>query len=41
MSGGRTLVIACAIMKEELQHLRCGGVSLVFLEQSLHRTPRR
>ncbi len=40
MENKKTLVIACAIMREELQHLQTDGVSLVFLEQSLHRTPQ-
>jgi hypothetical protein len=40
MEKKKSLVIACAIMKEELQHLRNDGISLVFLEQSLHRTPQ-
>ena len=41
MANKKTLVIACAIMKEELLHLQTDGVSLVFLEQSLHRTPQK
>ncbi len=35
------VVIACAIMKEELTHICPEGVSFVFLEQSLHRTPHK
>ncbi len=34
-------VIACSIMKDELLHFREEGVSFVFLEQSLHRTPQK
>ena len=41
MAKNKSLVIACAIMKEELQHLQNEGISLVFLEQSLHRTPQK
>jgi len=41
MADRKTLVIACAIMKEEMLHLQTDGVSLVFLEQSLHRTPQK
>ncbi len=37
----KTLIIACSIMKEELLHLQTEGVSFVFLEQSLHRTPQK
>ncbi|HSR11585.1 MAG TPA: DUF1638 domain-containing protein [Thermodesulfobacteriota bacterium] len=35
------IVIACSIMKEELTHVSHDGVSFVFLEQSLHRTPQK
>lgn len=35
------LVIACNIMKDELLRFRTNGVSFVFLEQSLHRTPQK
>jgi len=35
------LVIACNIMKDELLHFDSNGVSFVFLEQSLHRTPQK
>ena len=41
MMSGKTLVIACAIMKEELQYLQAEGVSFAFLDQSLHRTPQK
>ena len=41
MANRKTLVIACAIMKEEMLHLQTDGISLVFLEQSLHRTPQK
>jgi hypothetical protein len=34
-------VIACSIMKDELLRLEGEGVSFVFLEQSLHRTPQK
>ncbi len=35
------LVIACNIMKDELLRVETNGVSFVFLEQSLHRTPQK
>jgi hypothetical protein len=35
------LVIACNIMKDELLHFQTNGISFVFLEQSLHRTPQK
>lgn len=41
MAMRKTLIIGCAIMKEELEHLQTDGVSLVFMEQSLHRTPQK
>lgn len=41
MSEKKSLVIACAIMREELVHVQPEGVSFVFLEQSLHRTPQK
>jgi len=41
MEKKKTLVIACSIMKEELLHVQPEGVSFVFLEQSLHRTPQK
>ncbi len=41
MGTRRSPVIACAIMKEELLHLNTEGGPLVFLEQSLHRTPQK
>lgn len=34
-------VIGCGIMKEELTHAPSDGVSFIFLEQSLHRTPQK
>jgi hypothetical protein len=37
----RYLVIACNIMKEELLRFQTNGISFVFLEQSLHRTPQK
>jgi hypothetical protein len=39
MRNGRSLVIACSIMKEELTRVQTDGVAIVYLEQSLHRTP--
>ena len=35
------LVIACNIMKNELLLFERNGISFVFLEQSLHRTPQK
>jgi hypothetical protein len=35
------LVIACNIMKDELLRFQGNGISFVFLEQSLHRTPQK
>jgi hypothetical protein len=35
------LVIACNVMKEELLRFQGEGVSFIFLEQSLHRTPQK
>jgi hypothetical protein len=35
------LVIACNIMKDELLRVERTGISFVFLEQSLHRTPQK
>jgi len=35
------LVIACNIMKNELLLFETNGISFVFLEQSLHRTPQK
>lgn len=35
------LVIACNIMKNELLRFQTNGISFVFLEQSLHRTPQK
>jgi hypothetical protein len=35
------LVIACSIMKDELLKFQGEGISFVFLEQSLHRTPQK
>ncbi len=37
----RYLVIACNIMKDELLRFESNGISFVFLEQSLHRTPQK
>jgi hypothetical protein len=35
------LVIACNIMRDELLRFETNGISFVFLEQSLHRTPQK
>jgi hypothetical protein len=35
------LVIACSIMKDELLRYEGNGISFIFLEQSLHRTPQK
>jgi len=35
------IVIACNIMKDELLQFDANGVSFIFLEQSLHRTPQK
>ena len=35
------LVIACSIMRDELLHYQSNGISFIFLEQSLHRTPQK
>jgi hypothetical protein len=35
------LVIACGIMKEELLRFQAGGVSFIFMDQSLHGTPQK
>ena len=37
----RYLVISCGIMKDELLRFQTEGISFVFLEQSLHRTPQK
>lgn len=36
----KSLVIACNIMRNELLRFQADGISFVFLEQSLHRTPQ-
>lgn len=41
MKDKKSLVIACNIMKEELTHAQTDGVSIVYLEQSMHRTPQK
>ncbi len=41
MANKKSLVIACNIAKEELTHVRKDGGSIVYLEQSLHRTPQK
>jgi hypothetical protein len=35
------LVISCNIMKDEILQFQGNGISFVFLEQSLHRTPQK
>ena len=37
----KNLVITCSIMKDELLLFQTEGISFVFLEQSLHRTPEK
>lgn len=41
MASAKYLVIACSIMKDELLRFKMDGISFVFLEQSLHRTPQK
>jgi len=41
MKKQKSLVIACNITKEELLHVQSDGASIIFLEQSLHRTPQK
>lgn len=41
MVNMKYLVIACNIMRDELLHFQTNGISFVFLEQSLHRTPKK
>ena len=41
MASTKYLVIACNIMKDELLRFQTNGISFVFLEQSLHRTPQK
>lgn len=36
----KSRIIACSIMKQELEYLKTTGTQFVFLEQSLHRTPQ-
>ena len=41
-AGSTEVVIACEVMKEELERVAQGtNVRLVFLEQGLHRTPKK
>ena len=35
------LVIACSIMRDEILRFKANGISFVFLEKSLHRTPNK
>lgn len=37
----KCLVVACSIMKEELLQFQSGGISFIFMEQSLHRIPQK
>jgi hypothetical protein len=41
MANTKYFVIACNIMKDELLRFKTNGISFVFLEQSLHRTPQK
>ncbi len=41
MKVKKYLIIACSIMRDEVTHFQTDEVSLVFLEQSLHRTPQK
>src|SRR4030066_306328 len=41
MENMKYLVIACNIMKDELLLFQTNGISFIFLEQSLHRTPQK
>jgi hypothetical protein len=41
MANMKYLVIACNIMRGELLRFQINGISFVFLEQSLHRTPQK
>jgi hypothetical protein len=41
MANTKYFVIACNIMKNELLRFKTNGISFVFLEQSLHRTPQK
>ncbi|MBM4308707.1 MAG: DUF1638 domain-containing protein [Deltaproteobacteria bacterium] len=37
----KCLVIACGIMRDELLRFQAKGISFIFMEQSLHRTPQK
>jgi len=37
----KLFVISCNIMKDELLQFEGNGISFIFLEQSLHRTPQK
>jgi hypothetical protein len=41
MTPMKSLVITCSIMKDELLLFKKEGISFIFLEQSLHRTPEK
>jgi len=41
MVNTKYFVIACNIMRDELLRFQANGISFVFLEQSLHRTPQK
>jgi hypothetical protein len=42
-TGGRTVIIACQVMEPELEAVRAGAqtVEIIYLEQGLHRTPKK
>ncbi len=42
-AGGRRVVIACRVMEPELERVRAGSpaVEIIYLEQGLHRTPKK
>ena len=42
-AGERPVIIACRVMEPELEAVRAGGqaVEIIYLEQGLHRTPKK
>ena len=42
-TGGRPVIIACRVMEPELEAVRAGAqaVEIIYLEQGLHRTPKK
>lgn len=42
-SAGRRVIVACQVMEPELEHCRRAedGVEILYLEQGLHRTPKK